>query len=129
MVMARRSGPVERVPGSVWTRVQGPWPPRRCGRDDDLVESARFRKAATPRAPSNDRNSFQKRTARMTGEPTAAADPASGTSTDVAGVAPPGRHAGTATDGAAATAPVGPNRAQALVRRVVIAVVAVVLLC
>jgi len=61
----------------------------------------------------------------MTGEPTAAADPKSGTSTDVAAVAPPGRHASTATAGAAATAPVAPNP----LRRALIAVVAVVLLC
>ena len=61
----------------------------------------------------------------MTGEPTAAADPKSGTSTDVAAAAPPGRHASTATAGAGATAPVAPNP----LRRALIAVVAVVLLC
>jgi len=62
----------------------------------------------------------------MTGEPTAASDPKSGTSTDDAAAAPPGRHAGTATTaGAAAAAPAGPNP----LRRALIAVVAVVLLC
>ena len=57
----------------------------------------------------------------MTGHHTAGADPTSGTST--------GPPASTATDGATATAPAGPNKAQALVRRALIAVVAVALLC
>jgi len=57
----------------------------------------------------------------MTGHHTAGADPTSGTST--------GPPASTATAGATATAPAGPNKAQALVRRALIAVVAVVLLC
>src|SRR5664279_2680007 len=77
------------------------------------------------RRPSNHQvRVFEKRTAFMTGEPTATAATTSGTSTDIAAEAPPGRHA-TATTGAAVPAPAAPNP----LRRAMIAVVAVVLLC
>src|SRR5664279_3637304 len=61
----------------------------------------------------------------MTGEPTATADPAPGPSTGGAAAAHHGRHTDTATAGAAAPAQVAPNP----LRRAMIAVVAVVLLC
>jgi len=64
----------------------------------------------------------------MTGEPTAAADPAPGPSTGGAAAAHPGRHADAATTGAAPPAPATPKH-PALLRRAMIAVVAVVLLC
>src|SRR5664279_4412216 len=65
----------------------------------------------------------------MTGEPTATADPAPGPSTGGAAAAHSGRHTDTATTGAAPPAPAAPTPAPALLRRAMIAVVAVVLLC
>ncbi len=63
----------------------------------------------------------------MTGHYEAAA--LSGTSTDAAVVESPGPPAGSANADAAASSAGAPNRAKSLVRRVLIAVVAVVLLC